>query len=84
MNAGVTKCVGIWQAFQFDEVRVGAPRHFFGGQPLTFQWSILSVKPTFDLEAEEPQKRDERIGRVTAIILNQILSNPRAQVSRVM
>ena len=43
----------------FDEV--GAPAHLSGGPSAA----------TFDLEPEEPRKRYEKNGRVTAIILVQ-------------
>ena len=51
----------------FDEV--GAPARLSGGPSIAT--NILTIQSTFDLEPEEPRKRYEKNGRVTAIILIQ-------------
>ena len=61
----------------FDEV--GAPACLSGGFfPATnipvVHTLLMAIQSTFDLEPEEPRKRYEKNGRVTAIILVQKLS----------
>ena len=58
----------------FDEV--GAPARLSGGpSPATnipvVHTLLMAIQSTFDLEPEEPQKRYEKNGRVTAIIFVQ-------------
>ena len=60
----------------FDEV--GAPVRLSGGRtpatniPVVYTLLILmAIQSTFDLEPEKPRKRNEKNGRVTAIILVQ-------------
>ena len=58
----------------FDEV--GAPARLSGGpSPATnipvIHTLLMAIQSTFDLEPEEPWKRYEKNGRVTAIILVQ-------------
>ena len=53
----------------FDEV--GAPAHLSGGpSPATnipvVHTLLMAIQATFDLEPEEPQKRYEKNGRITA------------------
>ena len=58
----------------FDEV--GAPARLSGGpSPATnipvVHTLLMAIQSTFDLEPEEPPKRYEKNGRVTAIIFVQ-------------
>ena len=55
----------------FDEV--GAPARLCGGPSPATNIPVL-IQSTSDLEPKEPQKIYEKNGRVTAIILIQILS----------
>ena len=53
---------------------VGAPARFSGWpSPVTnipvVHTLLMALQSTFDLEPEEPQKRNDKNGRVTAIIL---------------
>ena len=55
---------------------VGAPARLCGGSSpstnfLVGHTLLLAIQSTFDLEPEEPRKRYEKNGRVTAIILVQ-------------
>ena len=54
----------------FDEV--GAPARLSGGPFPVVHTLLMAIQSTFDLEPEEPRKRYEKNGRVTAIILVQI------------
>ena len=59
----------------FDEV--GAPARLSGGpSPATnipvVHTLLMAIQSTFDLEPEEPRKKYEKKGRVTAIIIVQI------------
>ena len=61
----------------FDEV--GAPARLSDGpSPATnipvVHTLLMAIQSTFDLEPDEPRKRYEKNGRVTAIILVQISS----------
>ena len=49
---------------------VGAPAHL-SGRPFAAN-NIPAIQSTFDFDPEEPRKRNETIGRNTAIILVQI------------
>ena len=64
----------------FDEV--GAPAHFGGPSLATnipvVHTLLMAIQSTFDLEPEEPRKRYEKNGRVTAIIRVQKSSSIRA------
>ena len=58
----------------FDEV--GAPARLSGGpSPATnipvVHTLLMAIQSTFDLESEEPRKRYEKNGWVTAVILDQ-------------
>ena len=64
----------------FDEV--GAPARLSGGpSPATnipvVHTLLMAIQSTFDLEPEEPRKRYEKNGRVTAIIFVQKSSKSR-------
>ena len=59
----------------FDEV--GAPARLSDGPSPAIpvvHTLLMAIQSTFDLEPEEPRKRYEKNGRVTAIILVQKLS----------
>ena len=63
-----------YDLYDFDEV--GAPAHLSGGpSPATnipvVHTLLMAILSTFDLEPEEPRKRYEKNGRITAIILVQ-------------
>ena len=67
----------------FDEV--GAPARLSGGpSPATnipvVHTLLMAIQSSFDLEPEEPRKRYEKNGRVTAIILVQKSSKSRGPV----
>ena len=62
----------------FDEV--GAPARLSGGpSPATnipvVHTLLMAIQSTFDLEPEEPRKRYEKNGKVTAIIFIQTRPN---------